>query len=78
MNPYTIIVETNVIAQSHQVRERKSIHNTRFFSRGSSMLKTPLSLLYNELRNHETIQCTLLTRVCCTILALSLQNWSNT
>ena len=61
-----------MIAQSHQVKEIiKSIHNTDVFPGESLLLKTPLSLLYNEPNNHETIQCTLLTRVCCIILTIS-------
>ena len=67
---YKLIAENKTITQSHQVEERsKSIQNTDIFPWEILLLKTPLSLLYNEPRNHETIQCTLLTRLYCTILA---------
>ena len=40
-------------------RKSKSIHNTNIFPGESLLLKTPLSLLYNEPRNHEIVQCIL-------------------
>ena len=55
-----ILRKLNTIAQSHQVKERsKSIHNTDILPREILLLKTPLSIFYNEPRNHETIQCIL-------------------